>query len=235
MLALTFPQPKEGVAKDLEGPIFGICGARRTSCTGPLLDPNLGPSRSFATPSKAGGFTMIEILVSVIIVAFGLLGLAALQSKMQLAEFESYQRAQALLLLSEMTERMRANSAAAASYVSASSLGTGDSQPATCTGGPSAAFDLCEWSNDLKGASETSGGNKVGAMVGARGCITQVQAPDASAGVCTPGIYRVDVVWQGMQPTSASPITCGQGNYGANDALRRVVSAQVTIGLPTCS
>lgn len=181
------------------------------------------------------GFTLLEVLVAIIILAFGLLGLAALQGKMQLAEFESYQRAQALLLLSEITERMRSNSAQAVSYVSTTPLGTGDSQPATCTGSPGATFDLCEWSNDLKGAGEASGGSNVGAMIGARGCITQVQAPNLSAGVCAPGIYRIDVVWQGLQPTVASPLTCGQGSYGSNDALRRVVSTQVAVGLPTCS
>lgn len=184
---------------------------------------------------RRSGFTLIEVLVAIIIVAFGLLGLAALNGKMQLAGFESYQRAQALLLLSEMTERMRSNSSQAASYVSASAIGTGDSEPATCTGSPGATQDLCEWSNALKGASETSSGSNVGAMIGARGCITQVQAPNSSSGICTPGIYRIDVVWQGMQSTVASPLTCGQGNYGSDDALRRVVSSQVTVGLSTCT
>lgn len=183
--------------------------------------------------ASQSGFTLIEVLVSIIIVAFGLLGLAALQGKMQLSEFESYQRAQALLLLSEITERMKTNSSQAANYVS-TNVGTGDSQPATCSGAPGVALDLCEWSNDLKGASELSGSSKIGAMIGARGCITQVQAPNLSAGVCTPGIYQVDVVWQGLQPTIASAVTCGQGNYG-NDALRRVVSSRITVGLFTCS
>lgn len=181
------------------------------------------------------GFTLIEVLVSIIIVAFGLLGLAALQGKMQLSEFESYQRAQALFLLSEMTERMKVNSSQAASYASTNVLGTGDSQPATCTGSPGSTLDLCEWSNDLKGAGEVSASAKVGAMIGARGCITQLQAPDLTPGVCAPGIYQIDVVWQGLQPTSASPVTCGQGSYGGNDALRRVVSSQITVGLRTCS
>jgi len=184
--------------------------------------------------NQSRGFTLIEVLVSIIIVAFGLLGLAALQGKMQLAEFESYQRAQALFLLSTMTERIRINSSQAASYASTTVIGTGDSQPATCTGTPGAALDLCEWSNQLKGAGELSSGSKVGAMIGARGCVTQLQAPNPSPGVCTPGIYRVDVVWQGMQATVASPLTCGQGNYGSDDALRRVVSSQVTVGMLGC-
>jgi type IV pilus assembly protein PilV len=190
--------------------------------------------RSLPIPQPRG-FTLLEVLIAIIIVAFGLLGLAALQGKMQLAIFESYQRAQALLLLSEIAERMRSNSTQAANYVTTSPVGTGDSQPSTCTGTPGAAFDLCEWSNNLKGAAELSSGSKIGAMLGARGCITQVQVPDPSAGVCTPGIYRIDVVWQGLQATTASPLTCGQGSYGADDALRRVVSTQIAVGLSTCS
>jgi type IV pilus assembly protein PilV len=181
------------------------------------------------------GFTLIEILVAIILVAFSLLGLAAFQGKVQLVQFESYQRAQALFLLSEMTERIKLNSSQASAYASATVHGTGDDQPITCTGGIGVTLDLCQWSNDLKGAGEVSAGASVGAMNGARGCITQIQAPNLSPGVCTPGIYRVDVVWQGMQATSISPITCGQGSYGEDDAMRRVVSSRVTIGLPQCS
>lgn len=170
-----------------------------------------------------------------IILAFGLLGLAALQGKMQLYEFESYQRAQALLLLSQMSEEISANRSNAAHYVSTSLLGTGDSQPSTCSGAIGAPYDLCMWSNDLKGAGEINSSSKIGAMEGARGCISQIQSPNISAGVCTPGIYEIDVVWQGAQPTEVSPISCGSGNYGANDALRRVVSTRITIGMPSCS
>ena len=186
------------------------------------------------------GASLLEVLITIVIVAFGLLGLAGLQSKVQLGEIESYQRAQAILLLSDMTERINTNRSQAASYIVASPVGTGDSQPASCTSlavGPSR--DLCEWSNALKGAGEqkSSGGvtANVGAMLGARGCITQVQAPDPTPGICTPGIYLVDVAWQGMHRTAASAIICGQGSYGADDAYRRVISSQIVVGLPACT
>ena len=73
----------------------------------------------------------------------------------------------------------------------------------------------------------------VGAMTGARGCVDQLQAPDASAGVCTPGIYRVSAVWQGLNATATSAIACGSGLYG-NENLRRVVAIPVSIALPLC-
>lgn len=183
------------------------------------------------------GFSMIEVLVTIVILAFGLLGLAGLQMRMQVAEMESYQRAQALALLSDMSGRIWANNVTAATYVSASTIGTGDSQPTSCLSiaAGSVARDLCEWSNALKGASETtSTGTKIGSVIGARGCITQVQTADTTAGVCRPAIYEVAVAWQGMAATAASAQLCGQNLYGT-DSYRRVVSTRITVGLPACT
>ena len=53
------------------------------------------------------GFSMIEVLVALLIIVLELLGLAGLQVRMQQAEFESYQRAQAVILLQDMVERIR--------------------------------------------------------------------------------------------------------------------------------
>lgn len=179
------------------------------------------------------GTTLLEVLVTIVILAFGLLGLAGLQSKILQAEFESYQRAQAILLLADMNERINTNRGQAASYASASAIGTGDSQPATCTGAAGPARDLCEWSNALKGASEKKSSANVGAVVDARGCITQVQAPDPTQTVCQPGIYLITVAWQGMNPTAAPAVACGRNLYGT-DTYRRAISSQITVGLPSC-
>jgi type IV pilus assembly protein PilV len=152
---------------------------------------------------------------------------------------ESYQRGQAVVLLNSMVERINANrdlpSNFGAAYVTANPLGTDDAQPADCTGtAMGVARDKCEWSNALKGAAETSGTTRVGAMVGARGCVTEVQARNTTPGVCAPGIYLVTVTWQGLNPTSIPSATCGQGLFGSDDRLRRAISARVSIGLPTC-
>lgn len=188
-----------------------------------------------APVDQSRGTSLIEVLVTLVILAVGLLGVAGLQSKMGVAEVESYQREQALLTLTDMVNRIYGNSAQAASYVTATPLGTGDSQPATCAGiaaGP--ALDQCQWSQLLKGASEqTSGTTNVGGMQAARGCVAQIQAPDPSLGVCTAGIYLVTVVWQGMNPTAAPTLVCGQGTYG-NDATRRALASTVTVPTKSC-
>ena len=182
------------------------------------------------------GTSLIEVLVTLVILAFGLLGVAALQGKMSLAEMESYQRSQAVMALTEMTERMEANSTQATSYLNTGTIGTGDAQPSSCTALPvGPQRDLCEWSNELKGASEqqaTTG--KVGGMVGAVGCITQLQAYNPALSVCSAGIYQVSVAWQGLNPTATPALACGQGSFGANDAYRRVIAATVTVGTTSC-
>lgn len=191
-------------------------------------------TRNFAAV-RVRGSSLVEVLVTLMILAFGLLGVAALQSKIGVAEMESYQRAQAVLALSQMSERMSANAAQAAGYVIAGTVGTGDAQPASCSAiAPGPNRDLCEWSNALKGNGEQSAGAGVGGMVGARGCITQLQAPNPALGVCTPGVYQLAVAWQGTVPTVAPAfLNCGTGAYGASDAYRRALA--VTVSVPTTS
>jgi type IV pilus assembly protein PilV len=175
------------------------------------------------------GVTLIEVLVTIIILAFGLLGLAGLQAKVQLTEVESYQRAQAIALLTDMSERINANRDQAASYVVAS---IGD-QACAAADGTVASKDKNQWCNALRGASEKLSGKDVGAMVGARGGVTQIQAVNAAAGVCTPGIYQVTVAWQGLHKTAAPAVACGKDAYGA-DSYRRAISTRITVGLPGC-
>ena len=179
------------------------------------------------------GFSLIEVLVTIVILVIGLLGLAGLQFRALTSQMESYQRSQALILLKDMADRIDDNRANAAAYVTTglSPAYLGTSAP-TCTstgaGVAGVAGDLCEWNNELLGAAEVdSAGNKVGAMIGARGCIDQITA--AASGV--PGQYRVSVAWQGLNPTAVPAVPCGQNSYGSNDALRRVVSLPLTIAI----
>lgn len=194
-----------------------------------------------ATAQRGG--TLIEVLVSLLITSFGLMALAGLQTTMNSALLESYQRTQAMTLMQDMTQRIEANQSNANNYVTAANtaLGTGDAQPATCDtttlpGATRAQLDHCEWSRLLKGASETRGTSNAGAMLAGRGCIEQVQLPDPSAGVCQPGIYRITVAWQGLNATAAPPasVACAANLYSTED-LRKVVSTQVLIPLPSCS
>lgn len=189
---------------------------------------------SYRIPSQRGT-SLVEVLVTMVVVAVGLLGLAAFQSKAQVGNIESFQRAQAAVLLQDMQSRLQNNIANGASYLTGTgSVGTGDTLKDDCsTYSAGAERDLCEWSQALKGAAEASGTTKVGAMIGARGCVTQVQAENRAPGVCRPSVYLVSVSWQGMHPTKAPAQTCGK-DATADDTYRRVVSARVSAALLDC-
>ena len=173
-------------------------------------------------PRRQCGALLIEVLVAILICAFGLLGFVGMQARATSAEFESYQRSEALVLVEDMTNRINANRANAGDYVSAVLIG--DGALVDCAGMAGAALDLCEWGNLIRGSAETRGGASVGSMFSARGCITR---PAGST-----DRYVVSIAWQGMVPTGAPTSTCGQDDaLFPTESLRRVVSSTLCVGL----
>ena len=187
---------------------------------------------------KSQGFTLLEVLVSLVILVFGLLGLIGMQAYTQVATFESYQRGQALILVQDMADRIQTNRGAALCYSKTTNtttyLGVGATVAPNCTATVGTAAtravataDLTAWDNALKGAAEVQGGAQVGAILGARGCITYDAVTNS---------YRVAVAWQGMAPTVAPTAgdpaaTCASGaNYGGA-TQRREVSTIVRIAV----
>ncbi len=182
--------------------------------------------------ARNAGFSLIEVLITILILMVGLLGLAGLQGRAVTAQMEAYQRSQALILLKDMGDRISANRHNATAYITNASgvtpapRGTGFNGSAVedCSGLTGSSLDLCEWHNTLLGAAETQGGANVGAMIGARGCVYQITAP--ASGVA--GEYLVAVVWQGLNSTAAPAVDCGSGQYG-DEAKRRAVTLPIAI------
>jgi len=65
---------------------------------------------------RQSGFTLLEILVTVIILAIGLLGVAALQNSSIKLSYDSYLRSQASLLSYDLMDRVRSNPDENANY-----------------------------------------------------------------------------------------------------------------------
>ena len=211
------------------------------------MAPTLRPRR---TP--AAGFSLIQVLVAILIVVIGLLGLAGLQARAQVAEFESYQRAQALVLLYDMVERLNNNRITAPCFAvtTDTSVGSpyfGDPSAAvtpTCSASnpadnAMAVAAMTAWDNLLSGAAEQKGASatKVGAMIGARGCISYNAATEyinatSGANITGTGEYTIAVSWQGMADTFAPTATCGKNLYGT-EARRRTVWATMRIATLT--
>lgn len=183
--------------------------------------------RAWIVPRRQQGVSLVEVLVTIVIVAVGLLGLVGLQTRLQVEQVEAYQRAHAVLLVNDMSSRLSTNRNAADDYVTASALGA-----AACTAlGPNpsrAEIDQFEWCELLRGASERLGASQVGTLVGGRGCVEELAA----------GEYMITVAWQGFAAGAQPPasVTCGAGAFNgptgsvcANDACRRALTTVVRV------
>lgn len=65
------------------------------------------PSRN--APRHAAGFTLMEVLIAVLVLAVGLLGMAGLQTQALRYNHSAYLRSQAVQLTYDMADRLRAN------------------------------------------------------------------------------------------------------------------------------
>lgn len=163
------------------------------------------------------GATLLEVLITLVISAFGLLGLAGFVSRATTLSMDSVQRARALTLANDMASRMRSNKTNSDTYWTAATHGA---SVATCGGlVGTATRDLCEWSNLLAGAQDAqSGGNS--AFLGFRGCILRTEQ--------SPKTYVITVAWGSVASGKAPSDTCAKDVFGS-DEYRKVVRVQVRI------
>lgn len=147
---------------------------------------------------ESAGFTLIEILVAVIILAGGLLGLASLQVTSLSNNQNAYNRSQAAQLAYDIADRMRGNSSAAANYIIdqaalSAILCPGGSNPCSacsssgsqCNSTQLAQKDLYDWKTALNST-----------FVGGTGSITGVG-----------GNYTITINWSEKEQSSVSTKT----------------------------
>lgn len=108
--------------------------------------------------NRSTGFTLIEVLVAVLVLAVGLLGLAGLQATGLKNNQSAYNRSQATQLAYDLADRMRANIAGIATYTNPASAASVPACLTTvgCSVGDMAANDLYEW-NTVIGNTLPSG------------------------------------------------------------------------------
>jgi type IV pilus assembly protein PilV len=145
---------------------------------------------------KQSGFTLIEVLIALVILSFGLLGLAGLQATSLRNNLSAYHRSQATQLAYDMADRMRANLADAGTYAASTYstvAPTAATQQAGCTtvANPCASAamaqqDLFEWNRNIIGGPATGGLPLTPATLPlGQGLIT----------VAAPPIYQISVNW----------------------------------------
>ena len=199
-------------------------------------------NQSSALRNRAqSGFTLIEVMISAVVLAIGVLGVVSVLAMSKVYQHESIQRVRAVELADGIFERIRRNPTGVTGYDTGlgSPLGngsTGDEPEPNCRGvscdaGQLASYDLWDWERLLDGAASTvtEEGEAVPtvALRNVRACIDFT----ADAGRVNTGIVDVVIQWQGVRETSdavdASGVVCGDA--GDEDATWRqlIVSSYV--------
>jgi type IV pilus assembly protein PilV len=106
------------------------------------------------TGSRVGGFSLVEVLVSLVILSMGLLGIAKLVMVTSHANDSAYLRSQATQLAYEILDNMRANRQIAVAGGYDTALGTMPANPGTCAGvactpANVALYDVYRWKQRL--------------------------------------------------------------------------------------
>jgi type IV pilus assembly protein PilV len=116
-----------------------------------------------AVAGRAAGFTIVEVLVSLIILSIGLLGIAKLVLFSAHSNDSAYLRSQATQLAYEILDNMRANPTAVAALNYNTPLTAAASNPGfsclntTCPAANLAAYDLYIWKSRLAAGAPTFG------------------------------------------------------------------------------
>lgn len=135
------------------------------------------------------GFSLLEVMIALLVLAVGLLGLAALQNMGLRLNHQSYERTQATILIDDMIDRMRANPAAVvAGTYNLGLTGTPPTAAQNCeasictTPAAVAAYDMNRWITAIAGTI-----TQRAALAGGQGSIA------AGAGA---SLFVVSVSWQ---------------------------------------
>ncbi|PCJ17657.1 MAG: type IV pilus modification protein PilV [SAR86 cluster bacterium] len=161
-----------------------------------------------ATPSKIGagkqsGSTLIEVLVSLLVLSFGMLGMAGVQGVSLKANQSAYYRTMATTFTADIVERMRANLVAVGNgnYDDITGAATDTCfTTAGCSGAQMAAQDVLDWSAAITAALP------LGASVVCRDSTPTDGSAAATACDGAGAIYAIKIWWDDDRDGTADQI-----------------------------
>ena len=195
----------------------------------------LNNARLVSAHGKQKGFTLIEILITVIVLSIGLLGLAGLQISGLRANISSEARSKASLLANDIAERMRTNPLGvqnddADADNQYANISTSDQNcnnlPETfcsnynngaahsaenCTPAEMAVFDAWVWACGMPKADNVVPEGVTNILNEGSGTVACNDANLADTDDCSPGSsHTITISWNELSPNRSAEVTEGQ-------------------------
>jgi type IV pilus assembly protein PilV len=127
---------------------------------------------------NASGFTLVEVLVALVVLAVGMLGIASLYVTTLRSGSSAINRMQAINLASDLADKIRANRNAAVAYAGAGSNGkVCVGSAVTCSPQEMAAFDLFTWAAQISNTLPSGATGNVAFTAG------------------SPNVYVIKITW----------------------------------------
>ncbi|WP_192954790.1 type IV pilus modification protein PilV [Gallaecimonas mangrovi] len=170
---------------------------------------------------RSKGFSLLEVLVALVVLSFGILGAVAMQLAAKRGSFGALERTQAMSLANDYVERARSNPLGVALYAGdmgyqqsvTSSSGCSTTTP--CNSSALAAWDKYQWHQTLLGATTVEGTTNLPLLLHAVGCVTVAA-----------NLMTVTLSWDGTEATVDGAIN---GNCGTASTRRRQVQVKSVV------
>jgi type IV pilus modification protein PilV len=171
---------------------------------------------------RQSGISLIEVLIALVVIAFGLLGIAGLQTSAIAYNYRSYQYTQASTLAQNMADRMRANRQAVLSSRYDLPEGIPPDEPAkgcaneSCDPTQLAQWDLAVWYESISADKDYDDGkvppSLSSILPGGKASIICLDSPCAAESARLVTVYwdvnRAGVSGYGCDPDNANDLAC---------------------------
>jgi type IV pilus assembly protein PilV len=115
-----------------------------------LLDATRAKPVRTSAPDRLGGFSLVEAMVSLVVLSVGMIGIAALHGQGLSASNTAQFRSLAVNLTADMADRIRVNRLGQADYGGAAADRDCDAGGIDCTAAQMAQHDLFVWSRQVQ-------------------------------------------------------------------------------------
>ena len=146
--------------------------------------------------TPGSGFSLVELLVTMIIVSVGVLGVASLQIRSLQQNREAFFRAEASYLANGMMDRIRANRQAVynLTIAQATPIAATSCVLLNCNSAQMAIYDIAQWQCSIRSVNAAGATYLICGQLGVTGALP-LGSGRVTQSAATPLLYQVEVRW----------------------------------------